>query len=86
MISLVQINKAMISYCNDHLKINVSFFFFSSPCGFVLNNQHLELQMLKLNLKKEILLPPTVDVCPRCYGNMSACFSSLVLIKFCNIT
>lgn len=65
MISLVQIYKAMINYSNDHLKINVSFFFFfSSPCGFVLNNQHLELQMLKVNLKKEILLPPTVDVVP----------------------
>lgn len=33
-------------------------FFFSFPCEFVLNNQQLELQMLKLNLKKEILLPP----------------------------
>lgn len=46
--------------------------FKSFPFELVLNNQHLELQMLELSLKREIRLPSTLDVCPRCYGNMSA--------------
>lgn len=71
---------AIITYSNDYLKTNVSFKSF--PFEFVLSNQHVELEMLKVNRKREIRLPAppphTLDVCPRCYGNMSACFSSLV--------
>lgn len=47
---------AIITYSNDYLKTNVSFKSF--PFEFVLSNQHGELEMLKVNLKREIRLPP----------------------------